>query len=67
MIWDDNGNVIVVEGELIFLDVSVELDVEFVVWVVEFVVLIEELKVKVIGLIEVLIDGDCGFCWFGEC
>ncbi|CAJ1383567.1 unnamed protein product [Effrenium voratum] len=65
--WDDDGNLLKAEGEPILLDASVTPDEGFAARVAELAAPIEELKGKVIGSSEDVIDGDRGSCRAGEC
>jgi len=65
--WDDDGNVVNAEGEPILLDASVKPDEAFLARVGELGAPIEELKAKVIGATQDVIDGDRGSCRTGEC
>ncbi|CTQ60620.1 bifunctional metallophosphatase/5'-nucleotidase [Roseibium album] len=65
--WDDDGNLLKAEGEPILLDASVTPDEGFAGRVAELAAPIEELKGKVIGSSEDVIDGDRGSCRAGEC
>lgn len=65
--WDDDGNLVKAEGEPILLDASVTPDEAYLARVAELGAPIEELKAKVIGSTEGVIDGDRGSCRTGEC
>lgn len=65
--WDDDGNLLKAEGEPILLDASVTPDEDFLTRVAGYAAPIEELKIKVIGSSDAVIDGDRGSCRAGEC
>jgi len=65
--WDDDGNLIRAEGEPILLDASVTPDEAYLARVAELAAPLEELKAKVIGSTESIIDGDRNSCRAGEC
>lgn len=65
--WDEDGNVIAAQGEPILLDASVEPDAAFAARVAELGAPIEEIKAKVIGSSDAMIDGDRSSCRSGEC
>ncbi|KZM49489.1 bifunctional metallophosphatase/5'-nucleotidase [Labrenzia sp. OB1] len=65
--WDDDGNLLKAEGEPILLDASVTPDEDFLARVAGYAAPIEELKIKVIGSSDAVIDGDRGSCRAGEC
>lgn len=67
LMFDDVGNVILVIGDIILLDVFVVEDEVIKVCVVELVGLIEEMKICVVVEINVVIEGDCLVCCVMEC